>query len=1366
MEMLNPPKPMNYGSGTNLDEQWKKFYQRFELYRQAAGATYKPEEIQVALLLHVMGEEGQEIYNSFSFQNPEHRNNYAQVIAKFQAYFQPRKNLVLERYNFNQAVQELGEEFDHFVTKLKNLAATCEFGDLKDSLIRDRIVVGARDHGVKETLLKKEQTVGPDGRAQTLSLETAINIGRTAEVTKVHLKKMNLGRAEEASVAAVSYNRRGRRNQGQGQATRSSQRSKPVNQRSRIPRYTGRPKEESRDKKTSTFRCKRCGTTHGPRQCPAYGKTCGKCGGWSHYAEYCYSKKVHYMTKEEPTEERDPMFIDQVSIDDIYIDDVQKEEDWIAPIQMKNVIVPLKLDTGAQANVLTIEDFKKIKGVKLNPTEAVLRTYNRKQINVQGKCIVPIQYGSKKRHALFYVCKGPIQSLMGRELCVDLGLVILNLDTVTASRYDLIKEDYKDVFQGLGRLPGKHSIKIDESVPPVVHPCRKIPFPQHKKLKEELEKMEKSGVVKKVEEPTDWVNSLVTVVKPSGALRVCLDPRDLNRAIKREHYKLPSREEVMAKFANKKVFSKLDASQGFWQMELDLESSYLTTFNTPFGRYRYTRLPYGIKSAPEVYHKTINQTFEDLDGVDTSMDDIIIAGDDTESHDKLLIKVLDRVREKNLKLNKEKCQLGVSQLVFLGDLITKNGLRPDPKKVSAIQNMPQPTDVAGVQRFLGMINYQSRWIQDAAQKTEPLRQLIQEKNEFIWQDQHTKAFEELKKCLTEEPVLAFYDPEKPIKIRTDASKNGIGAVLLQLHQEEWKPVAYASRPMTSSEQNYAQIEKELLGIVFGAHRFHQYIYGAQVFAETDHKPLIPLFRKPLADCPIRIQRMMLKLQKYDLDVSYVPGKQLITADTLSRATEKGTPEEEMEILSLEVEFHVYTVLNTMPIADYRVEEVKEETAKDEEMIKLKNTVLSGWPASKSDCDPAVVEYWNVRDELSVAEGLILKGSRIVIPKSLRSKMLKKIHEGHLGIEKCRRRGRESMYWPGLNKVVEEMVKNCPSCLKFGSQKAAEPLNPHEVPNRPWQRVGSDIFTYRNKDYLVITDYYSFYPEVVNLTSTSTKAVIQGMKSVFARHGIPDLLITDNGPQYASSEFKSFTEDWWFEHKTSSPYFPSSNGLAESSVKTVKNLLKKSLDSNGDMYKALLVFRSTPLQCGRSPAQLLMHRRLKSTLPMHHSLLKTQDGEEVVELKLYEKEKQKAKFDLHAKPLPELSAKDPVLMYNFSSGLWDTPAKVVQEVSPRSYIVQTQDATYRRNRRHLTPAPSAGTPDVPVTQNVPQTVANVPQSGLPVPQNKDIEMNNTPVRATKPVTQQASPAKVPAQATSSPRRSTRIPIPRKRLVEEM
>ena len=436
----------------------------------------------------------------------------------------------------------------------------------------------------------------------------------------------------------------------------------------------------------------------------------------------------------------------------------------------------------------------------------------------------------------------------------------------------------------------------------------------------------------------------------------------------------------------------------------------------------------------------------------------------------------------------------------------------------------------------------------------------------------------------------------------------------------------------------------------------------------------------------------------------------------------------------------------MPFTDSRLSEVRDQTKTDPVLCTLKQVILDGWPNSKAQCDPDIVPFWNVRDELSVASDIIFKGSKIVIPKGMRKSILAKIHEGHQGIEKCRKRGREVLYWPQINADIEQMVKNCSSCLKFSAQKQAEPLKPQEIPLRPFQKVSSDLFSCKGKDYMIITDNYSFYPEVLKLPNTCASSVIECHKTVFARHGTPDVLMTDNGPQYTATEFKTFSKSWDFQHITSSPHFPSSNGLAEVSVKVVKNILLKCHDRGDDFYKSLQAYRATPLDCGKSPAQLLFQRRIKTSLPVHHSLLKTEKGEDIVDVKVKDKEKLKFKYDSHTRSSTPFNQGAQVCIRNSCTGRWDTPARIVKEAAPRSYAVMTDSGScVRRTSRHIKPMYSCrpATPVAPQcrtekrqwdnskiqTENINQSETNA-QDATNL-QSPDPQLSRKSIRAVKP-----------------------------------
>ena len=315
--------------------------------------------------------------------------------------------------------------------------------------------------------------------------------------------------------------------------------------------------------------------------------------------------------------------------------------------------------------------------------------------------------------------------------------------------------------------------------------------------------------------------------------------------------------DITAKLNGKTLFTIIDEKDGYHQVELDTPSSYLCTFQTPFGRYRYRRMPFGISSASEVFQRKNIQTFGDIQGLHMIHDDMIIAGADEKEHDKILSKVMKRAQEKNIKFNKDKIQFKVKEVRYMGSILGKDGSKPDPEKLKAIAEMPDPKDKKGIERLLGTINFLAPYIPNMSDITAPIRELLKRDITFEWQHEQKKALDKIKMILTSNPVLKFYDVTKNVTIQTDSSQDGLGSCLLQ----EGHPIAYASRSLTEAEKNYAQIERELLAIVFACEKFNQYIYGKEVTVQTDHKPLQAIQSKPLHKAPPRLQRMLLRLQK-------------------------------------------------------------------------------------------------------------------------------------------------------------------------------------------------------------------------------------------------------------------------------------------------------------------------------------------------------------------------------------------------------------------------------------------------------------------------------------------------------------------------
>ncbi|CAK1595202.1 unnamed protein product [Parnassius mnemosyne] len=431
--------------------------------------------------------------------------------------------------------------------------------------------------------------------------------------------------------------------------------------------------------------------------------------------------------------------------------------------------------------------------------------------------------------------------------------------------------------------------------------------------------------------------------------------------------------------------------------------------------------------------------------------------------------------------------------------------------------MPKPGNKKDVERSLGLITYVGAFIPNLSDKTLLLRELLKKETEWHWDERHDECLKVIKQCLSKPPVLRHYDLDLPITILVDANKSGLGACLMQ----KGMPVCYASKSLSKAEQRYAQIEKELYACVFACERCHAYIYGrTDVVIETDHKPLVSIIKKPIVDSPSRLQRMLLKLQRYTFKLVYKAGKHLFIADALSRAYEP-EPALSVQVSSADYTQHdeVCAITRDMALSaatdvtDLQFIKLQKSLENDDELALLRKYIREGWPTNKHDVIDLVKPYWGYKENLSIAYGLVWKDQRIVVPKLLRKDLLKKIHVGHVGLQKCQLRARETIFWPGINNDLTNLISNCSICLTYRKNNQKEEMQPHEIPDRPWAKVGTDLFQIKGVDYLLLVDYYSKFFEMEKLQCTTSASIIETLKNIFSRQGIPNVVMSDCGPQF-------------------------------------------------------------------------------------------------------------------------------------------------------------------------------------------------------------------------------------------------------------
>ncbi|XP_045023113.1 uncharacterized protein K02A2.6-like isoform X3 [Daphnia magna] len=1313
----------------NLALEWAQWRRQFEWYIKATRKDETDEEILVGVLLSLLGREGVKIYETLPL-TAANAKKIAEVLTAFTTYFEPLKSEVFDRFLFHRRIQQPGESFDTWLLELRSMVSSCNFGTpaVIDSVLRDQIVFGVASEHVREKLLFETD----------LKLAGACNIVRACESASSKLTQM--APRGESTVHRLHDNQpKGK--QGMSSYNKSSQPGGNMQQ------YVN---------------CQGCGRRHRKDQCSAAKVVCFSCQQVGHYANRCPNGGSQQGTSHPrkmapppapPTGTRQPTMrpaqrgtfmqqqlhaVEQEGFDgqltgangflgEDYVTHQltcteEKVDEWYEDMAVDgNATIRFKLDSGATCNVLPYELYASVcpNGAPLEPGPRV-RNYsaNGGYLNVLG-----VYKGQVVRRGIAYVLRFVVvnepgqPAILGLPAC-KLMKLIKRVHSITVSPPQLqppIVKEFADVFNGIGKLPIEHEIRLatgPNHVDPVVSAAGRVPFSLEKKVFDKLDQMVADNIIAPVVEPTEWVSRMLVVGKPDGDVRICLDPSDLNKAIQRQHFMVPTVEQLFGKIGKARYFCSLDAASGFYQIPLSDRSSYLCTMATPKGRYRFLRLPFGLVSAPEVYLQAMSELFGDLHGVLIYFDDFLVMGETMEELECNLRRVLVRCREKNLKLQLKKCQFFVQNLPWLGHVIGNGSLKLDPEKVEAIVKMPAPTDKNGLIRLLGM---------DAA---------------WVWDAQQEQALNALKSAISSLPVLRLFDVSKPLVVSVDASP----------------------------------IEKELLAVQFGLLRFRQYVYGQKVTVETDHKPLVGLLEKPIATCSPRIQRMRLQLQRFDFRLVYKPGKELFIADTLSRAP---SPRLFTDDVTQDSEDQVHHVLHSLVTSVSTRKRYAEVTALDPTLQLLKTVIQKGWPEKRAQCPAAVKPYWSVRSELSMVEGILLCGSRLVVPMSLRRETMEGIHDGHFGETKSVLRAKSAVYWPGWEDQVKNMVASCSVCQENRGRNPKLPLHPVRLPDYAFQLVSADLFEFERVNYILLVDAYSKWPCVVPLKSTTSSAIIEEMSRFFCDFGRPEELESDNGTQFSSAEFREYCASLNIKQVTSSPEFAQSNGLVERHIQTVKRTLLKMFAEGKSLWEALAAIRSTPVSGSLpAPSVLLQGRNLRGVLPFLDASLSPKLVPASFVRQELSRRQQTAAF---VQPRP-VSVRSSVLTVGqrvraLIKGTWQLGVVNVVCPEPHSYIVRLSDGRMFRRTRWAINVDNANRPTAvqrtmqpsrpefsrgPVVVPPTQPPALVQQSGSSAVAVQSPPVTARPVAGVNTPSGQSSVFQSSAQQESTPGRSVEAP----------
>ena len=699
---------------------------------------------------------------------------------------------------------------------------------------------------------------------------------------------------------------------------------------------------------------------------------------------------------------------------------------------------------------------------------------------------------------------------------------------------------------------------------PIAQPLRQTPFKMKKQIEDKIDELEKNDIIEKTSGPTPWVSNIVAVPKQNNTVRLAIDMRQANKAILRERFPMPNIDETLQQMNGASVFSRLDLTEAFHQIEISEQSRYITTFVCHKGLYRYKRLNYGVSSASELFQRILQQILQDIPNCKNIVDDIIIYADNQEDHDKVLKMVLTRLRDKGLVLNKKKCVFNCSTLKFMGHILSNKGIQIDEVKVKAVCDADPPKNAGEVLSFLGLVTFCAKFIKNYATIAEPLRMLTRKNVPWQWTSEQQRSFDALKQSLISAEVMAYYDPSAETHLIVDGSPCGVAAIMNQKQPNgDIRPVAYASRTLTPTERRYSQTEREALSVLFGIQHFSVYLYGMQFTVYSDHKALERIFTSA-HQAPPRIQNFVLKLQPYNFTVKYLKGSENIS-DTLSRTPISETDNETCDITEKYVN---YVMETSLPIA-ITLEEMQQKCETDETLIKVRKCIQTNRWSKSDDLKP----YRQIKNELSVKDSIILKGNKIIIPKSLQPRVLDLAHESHQGIVRTKQLLRAKVWWPSIDEDALNKIKTCHACQVTSVPPREPPVVMTRLPDGPWQRLAMDISgPIENKYYLLVAiDYYSRFPLVEIITSTTSQTIINHLRKWFNLMGLPSEIRSDNAQNMVSAEMEDFLRQHGIKHSYSMPFFPRQNGEVERFNCSLKKCVKTAVAENKNWRTELQTF---------------------------------------------------------------------------------------------------------------------------------------------------------------------------------------------------
>lgn len=1174
---------------------------------------FEDKSKSVQMLINSIGASNYNILSALIAPKSPTEFDYEELVKVLENHLAPKKNPLVSQHYFLSTYQKQDSSISEYVSELRRDIADCKFTvtcecskelSVADVFLRAQFIRGIKDSWIKEQILQSELTDFNDIVNKAIALEASKIESR--ELSKS--QPFNRGITNTEDINKISKSSRQLKN-AKSSSTNQNIKQKGTSSNQRMKSNQNRIDFE---KLGINNLCLRCGNSnHLSRDCrvnPSKLK-CRSCHSVGHVQKVCIRTLLNSQRSSSPkistnnikTYENTTVNMIVDIFDNRGSDAAPDAKKYFTSVKIENRYQKFEIDTGAGYTLIPESKFKRLEiKNELLQTNIAFRSYTENVFLPLGKVRVKVEYNGRTSNEDLYVVPDGYEPLLGRvwvrHLKINLEEVDQNtggeIDNKIASIKDItdIEKLFPEVFeQKVGCVPNfTIKLRLRDGAKPIYTPERNVPYALREKVEKELDALEAAGIISK-SISSDWGSPLVVIPKGDGSVRLCVDYKvGVNDQLINVNYPIKKIDEVLNSLRDSKYFCKLDLYKAYLHLQTDEESSIIQTMSTHRGTYRMNRLSFGIKTAPAEFNRIIDQILKGLSNTIAYFDDIVVHGKTKEECLRNLLACLERLRKYDLHVNSQKCSFFQTRIEYLGHVVENNKILKSPSKVEALIHMRAPKNVQEVRQFLGMVTYYSRFIPDVSTITYPLRKLLWKNQKFCWTKECDKAFIKLKNEISSDRVLVPFNPELPVTLATDASPVGISAVLSHSINEEEKPIAFASRSLTEAERNYSQLDREALAIIFGVSHFFDYLYGRHFVLITDNKPLSRIFHRK-SSLPkmtsARLLRYASYLTGFDYAVKFRKGLENQNADCLSRAPISQHHISADMFINDEVHQVCASAVFEISTDTLTADAIIQETEKDQELAEIKRELQSS---------PINTDY-------ILHHGILFKNNRIVIPKSLQAEILKELHSTHIGITKMKQLARRYCIWKNIDQDIEKLVKSCKECLSMKHSPVKAPIHHWDIPVNNWDRIHIDYAgPFQGFHYLLVIDAKSRWVEIKILQKAPTsEATIKLLNEIFATHGYPLVMVSDNASIFTHEVFEKFCRMNGIRQKFIAPGHPATNGLAERNVQTLKDRLKsmssENLPINLKVQKILFRYRATPLANNKSPAELYLNRRIRIKL---------------------------------------------------------------------------------------------------------------------------------------------------------------------------